>query len=183
MAAAVHSAIFESVDRALIEAARSLSTPTLDRIFFGITSLGWAPLLVVLCVALSVWSWLRGDRAAAITLTAVGLGAYAATELLKRGFGRVRPDLFRHDLVTFAFPSGHAMTAVAVWGMLFAVLARGLPRLRLTAWILAPLFALLIGVSRVYLAVHWPTDVVGGWAFGAVLLCLGALALLRWPTS
>ena len=181
MAAAVRAGTFQALDRALIEGARAISTPALDRIMLIITSLGWGPLVVAECLAVSVWSWLRGDRVAAIALSTIGLSVVAATDLLKSGFGRARPDLLRHDLVTFAFPSGHSMTALAVYGMLFAVLARRLPRARAVCWIAGVLVALLVGLSRVYLAVHWPTDVVGGWAFGGVLLCLGALALLRWP--
>jgi undecaprenyl-diphosphatase len=182
-AAAAHMTVFENLDRSVIVAARTLSTPLLDRVMVAITTLGWLPLCVVLVVAAVIWCLARGDRIAALALAAVGLAVMGATELLKHGFERARPDVYRHDLVTFAFPSGHAMTGVAVYGMLFAVLARRLAttRARVAAWLLGVAAAFLIGISRVYLAVHWPTDVLGGWALGLVLLCLGGAALVRWP--
>jgi len=91
---------------------------------------------------------------------------------LKHLFERPRPQLFSEiaALHTYSFPSGHAMAAVSIYGMIAVVIARLEPRLR--PWIpfaVVPVI-LLIGLSRIYLGAHWITDVLAGYAAGATLL-------------
>jgi membrane-associated phospholipid phosphatase len=99
--------------------------------------------------------------------------------LLKLGFHHPRPYWYSPQVVafsseaTFGLPSGHAQQAAAIWG-LFAALTR-----RPWAWALALALALLIGLSRIYLGVHFPTDVLGGWLVGAVLVW----AFVRWEPA
>ena len=103
--------------------------------------------------------------------------------LTKLGFGRPRPDLVPHatQVYTASFPSGHAMMAAVTYLTLGALLARVQPRLRLKLYLigLAATLTVLVGCSRVYLGVHWPTDVLAGWTLGAAW-ALGCWAIALW---
>lgn len=135
-----------------------------------ITALGSVVILSMLTLATAGYLLLCRQGASAIyTILAVG-GAGLMTELLKRGFGRPRPDLVAHGMETFSlsFPSGHTMVAAATYLTLGAMLARSLSSrsLRIYVVALAGILSMLVGCSRVYLGVHWPTDVLAGWALG-----------------
>lgn len=114
----------------------------------------------------------------ALLLLAATLGGTAISEGLKVGFNRPRPDLVAHivETTSMSFPSGHAMLSAVTYLTLGAVIAHTQPRASLRGYVLgaAILLTLLIGVSRVYLGVHWPTDVLAGWCLGA------AWALVCW---
>jgi undecaprenyl-diphosphatase len=116
----------------------------------------------------------RGWRDAALFLGAVAAET-AANSGLKLLFARPRPDLLQHlDVVTsLSFPSGHAAHSATLY-LLGAVLLFGMGRGKWPALTLAAIIAGAVGLSRIVLGVHWPTDVIGGWASGAgfVLLAL-----------
>ncbi len=184
LAMAMRSGMLAPLDTAVLRAAHATDTPALDRIMHALSDLGWAPLVALLVVSVASWSWLRGDAVAALTLVAISVVEVAADGLLKNGFQRPRPELWpRMQVASFAFPSGHAMTTVAIYGMAAVVLARRLPAARWPAWIVAPLIVVAVGASRIFLGVHWPSDVLAGWSAGAVLLVAGYLTLLRWPAE
>jgi len=150
------------------------------------TALGGVGVLSLITLAVSVFLLLDGKRrAAGLVVVAVGGGLVLAT-LLKHGFGRPRPELVPHGsyVYTSSFPSGHAMLSAVTYLTLGALLARLQPRRELKAFLLgvAIVLTFLVGVSRVYLGVHWPTDVLAGWTAGGVwaILCwLAALTLQR----
>ena len=140
---------------------------------------------VLIFITLSVAGFLvqrREYRMTWLVLMAVG-GGMLLTTLLKQGFDRPRPDLVPHgSFVTAAsFPSGHAMVSAATYLTLGALLARTQSRRRLKAYLLllATLLTLAVGASRVYLGVHWPTDVLAGWVAGAVWAIISWL-VARW---
>jgi undecaprenyl-diphosphatase len=110
-------------------------------------------------------------RRLALVVLVASLGSLGANTLLKDSYERDRPDLVPHgaEVYTASFPSGHSMVAAATYLTLGALLARAEKRRRLKAYYLvaALTITLLVGVSRVYLGVHWPTDVLAGWTAGA----------------
>ena len=127
----------------------------------------------------------KKPRAAAFLGVSVA-SALALSLGLKRVFNRPRPDLVPHmtEVLTSSFPSGHSMLSAAVYLTLGALLARLQASVVLKAYVLlwALFLAFVIGVSRVYVGVHWPSDVLGGWAAGsswAALCWLSARALQR----
>jgi len=118
---------------------------------------------------------------AAGLLLAATFGGATLSEGLKLGFARPRPDLVAHivETTSMSFPSGHAMLSAVTYLTLGALMARAQERQRVKTYILsaAILLTLLIGASRVYLGVHWPTDVLAGWCLGA------AWAMLCWAVA
>lgn len=142
-----------------------------------VTALGGVAVLVLLTAVATGYLLLRGRRRAALfVLVAVGGGILLST-LMKQGFERPRPDLVPHEshVYSASFPSGHSLMAAVVYLTLGALLARVHARRTLKVYILslAVFVTVAVGVSRVYMGVHWPTDVLAGWSAGAVwaVLC------------
>jgi membrane protein DedA with SNARE-associated domain/membrane-associated phospholipid phosphatase len=150
----------------------------------GATWLGSNAVLIPLVVALGGYLLIRKkDWRAAVLVGAALLGANAWYHVVKPLVARSRPPESFHliSVSGYAFPSGHATAAIAVWGAVAVVLSAGRPvGTKVAIWIGAGLIAALVAFSRVYLGVHWWTDVVAGAALGGVWLCvLGSLYLLR----
>jgi undecaprenyl-diphosphatase len=112
----------------------------------------------------------RRFHTAVVFVIAIGGGIVLAS-LLKLGFSRPRPDLVSHGMQVFtaSFPSGHSMTSAVTYLTLGALLARIHPTAAKKAYIIALAMGIVIavGLSRIYLGVHWPTDVLAGWTAGA----------------
>jgi undecaprenyl-diphosphatase len=152
-----------------------------EQVMRDFTSLGsHAVLTLITLVALGYLLIERKARAATFLLVAIGGGTLLST-LLKLGFDRPRPDLVAHavDVWTASFPSGHALMSAVTYLTLGALLARvqARPQPKLYFLGVAVVITLTVGVSRVYLGVHWPTDVLAGWSIGA------AWALSCWLVS
>lgn len=177
------------VDRALLLLLRSpsdpaemLGPPWLEDFAHDVTTLGDIGVLgLIVLVATGFLACAGRRRTALFVVGATGGGALAST-LLKLAFARPRPDLVPHatEVATASFPSGHAMVSAVVYLTLAALLARLVAAPRLKAYIIgvAGVLTLLIGTSRIYLGVHWPSDVLAGWAAGAAW-ALACLALAR----
>jgi undecaprenyl-diphosphatase len=162
---------------AVIQGERSI---TLDRVMVLITRVGdfqtqlWAG--VLLCVLLLV---LRQWRAAIFSILTL-LGTAMANGALKASFARVRPEVLMEPLSSYSFPSGHSSAAFAFFLTLGVLAGRDQPpRLRLAWLVLASLPATAIALSRVYLGVHWMTDVTAG-ALLAASICALSLTLVQW---
>ncbi len=150
-----------------------------------VTALGSAGILTLITLAAVGFLVLQRKRALALYLLSAVAGGTALSSLLKWGFDRPRPDLVAHGQVVYtsSFPSGHSMLSAVAFLTLGALLASGQTNRAMHAYLmgLAAFLTLLVGVSRVYLGVHWPTDVLAGWTAGAAwaLLCWVAAKQLR----
>lgn len=143
----------------------------LEEMMRDFTALGGTAVLS--CISLAVVGYLvlsRKRHVAVVVMLAVG-GGIALSHLLKWGFDRPRPDLVPHitQVYTQSFPSGHAMLSAVVYLTLGVLLMRTRAEMRVKIYLLSvAIFAtVLVGISRVYLGVHWPSDVLAGWTVGA----------------
>jgi undecaprenyl-diphosphatase len=141
-----------------------------------ITGLGGYTILSLLTAATIVYLLLARKEKAALLVIGAVCGGMMLSTALKLGFERPRPDLVPHGarVYTASFPSGHAMLSAVTYLTLGALLARVQTQRRTKAFFLglAVALTLLVGASRVYLGVHWPSDVLAGWCIGAAWACL-----------
>jgi len=148
-----------------------------------VTALGSMVVLASVVLAAGGYLLLQRQRRAALLVFAATGGGVLLSALLKTAFDRPRPDLVPHGLVlqTTSFPSQHSMMAAVVYLTLGALLARVQPDPRFRAYLIswAVLITVAVGISRVYLGVHWPSDVLAGWCVGAAWALLWWLAMLR----
>ncbi len=146
------------------------------------TALGSFSVLATITATILGFLVLTRKRHAAWMVLFSVAGGVALSSLLKWGIGRARPDVVPHgmDVYSMSFPSGHAMLSAVVYLTLGALLARtqSEPRVKMYIIAVAAALSVVVGLSRLYLGVHWPTDVLGGWAGGAAWALLCWLAML-----
>ena len=165
------------LDRAVFAHLQARRQPWLDAVMVAITELGgvWVTLPLVLAVAGGLWA--TGRRAAAAYWIGAQLASRLSVVVLKATLGRDRPIDLYHGWEAYSFPSGHATTAMVTYGLLWVLLGQGrgwLARCALLAG--AAMLIGLIGASRLYLGVHWLSDVIAGFALGLAWVTLLALA-------
>jgi undecaprenyl-diphosphatase len=174
-----------AIDTAILLALRNpenLADPLgprwLEELFRDFTALGGVGVLAFVSLSVAGYLALQRKRRALLLLAVAVIGGLLLSGILKAGFDRPRPDLVPHGayVYTASFPSGHSMLATVTYLTLGALLARILPDRRTKFFVLALaiVLSLLVGLSRVYLGVHWPSDVAAGWMAGS------AWALLWW---
>ena len=148
-----------------------------------ITALGSTVVLALMVLVVVGFLAMTRRAYAALTVLLSVAGGVLVSQGLKLAFARPRPDLVPHgtEIYTASFPSGHAMMAAVVYLTLGALLARTQPSRSVKVYILvvAVVLAVLVGVSRVYLGVHWPTDVLAGWVLGGVW-AFGCWLVMLW---
>jgi membrane-associated phospholipid phosphatase len=176
---------FTGFDAAIEAALHALTSPALTRVMWLATVSGDTAVLTVWTVlaVLLLWTW--GRRRFAVALAALMAVDPIVVSALKSTFARARPPLAGMLIAEpsgSSFPSGHATAALVFYGLL-AVVAMGSslsPRLRACAVSGALAIALLVGVSRVFLGVHFASDVLAGWVLASVLVGAGWGALALW---
>jgi undecaprenyl-diphosphatase len=171
-------------DSAVRFAVHQHASPGLTAVLSRITYLGdWPVVLAGTCVLLLV-CWCRRQRGLLFLVLVTMAGAGILDGTLKLAFHRPRPDPFVGAMPsTWSFPSGHALISLCFYGLIAGIVSlRANHRWqRVAIWICASLLVGLIGLSRVYLGVHWPSDVVAGYAAG--LIWMGAVRLLAGITA
>jgi len=145
-----------------------------------ITALGSAPVLALVIAAATVLLAVARYYRSAVFVAVSALSGTALTISLKGWFGRPRPEFVAHDLYISgaSFPSGHATMSAVVYLTLGTLLTRFVEGtgMRIAVLTLAAALSGLVGMTRIYLGVHWPTDVLAGWALGSAW-ALGCWAL------
>jgi undecaprenyl-diphosphatase len=155
------------LDRQVYERLYAGNSPALVDFAKGLSAIGQLPVLLTIGLGCLLWLWWKNRGRAGLLLLAAALAGRSLAELQKYEIGRVRPDIEPHLVLvkTSSFPSGHA-TSSMIFGLTVALALAAGTRWERAAVAFAILLSLLIGTSRVMLGVHWPSDVIGGWAFG-----------------
>ena len=159
-------------DTAVRDAIHAWASTPLTYAMRGVTQLGSAPVLVALGILVVVGLAIQRRRRAALLFIAACLGAEALSDILKLVFRRPRPEAFFGfaEPATYSFPSGHSVMSACFYGVVAAILTTRMESraTKIAIWTGAALLAMAIGFSRVYLGVHYPSDVLAGYAAAAI---------------
>ena len=179
-------------DRLIMLSLRSTADPSvpigpawLPEAARDVTSLGSIIVLVIITLAIVSYLFLAGKSAVAWLMLIAVFGGIALSDLLKFAFARARPDIVAPlaRVFTTSFPSGHATLSAITYLTIGAVLARSQPSSTISLYVmsLATFLTMIIGVSRIYLGVHYPTDVLAGWCIGTAwaMGCWAIMARLQ----
>lgn len=148
------------------------ASPALTSAAVALTWLGSAYVTLGGAAAYAGWRWMRQDRARAAWVVAVIVGGRLLAEAIKVAVSRPRPDFAPYPVPvsSFSFPSGHATNSMLAYGAL--ALAMAPPRHRPAVLTAAVILSIAVGLTRPYLGVHWPSDILAGWMLGGAVLVL-----------
>ena len=185
LASEVREGETQGFDEAVIRWMADQHSPLIDRFMLEVTALGTGMTVLMIVVIAALFLTLTQHKYSAILLVVATTGGLVLNGILKLGFDRPRPSVFipAVDTVSSSFPSGHAMSSAIVYGTV-AYLAARLHRRRWARW-LVMFFALvvivLISVSRMYLRVHYPSDVLAGVIIGLAWagFCMATLEAIQ----
>lgn len=166
-------------DVAILQWFHSYASPALDAFFITLTNIGGIVGVIVVTGALVGFYIYKHRRRDALFLFTSVTGATAANLVLKAAFHRDRPSLWHQSVVeqSFSFPSGHAMASAALVACLICIYWYT-PKRYLTV-VIGGLFVLLIGMSRLYLGVHYPSDILGGWLVSSMWVFVCFIATIK----
>jgi membrane-associated phospholipid phosphatase len=170
-------------DQTVLLGIHQFANPTLDRIMLAITNIGNPHTMVAISgITLAILLWRRYYQEAKIFVVDC-LGGVILSYGLKMVFSKQRPNLWQSAIeeTSFSYPSGHALGSTILYGFLAYILATRYPQFALLIYTGAVLLIGAIGLSRLYLGVHWPTDIVAGYSIGFlwVMFCITMLKLQK----
>lgn len=170
-------------DLSLRNTIHSWASPALTRAMQGVTQLGAPLFLAVLAVIVALQLARAGRIRAAFLLAVAAVGAGSFNQLLKWCFHRPRPEaFFGLSPLSYSFPSGHSVSCCCFYGVLAAIVTAQASRKwqSIGIWCAASLITLAVGISRIYLGVHYPTDVLGGYSAAVIWVSLVWTAYHWW---
>jgi membrane-associated phospholipid phosphatase len=154
-----------SFDRSFLLWLHQFANPSLDRVMLFFTSLGNPATVVTIFLITSVWLLLKRRYSDGIRFAIVCAGGVLINQEMKLFFAKPRPELWPRLITdpTFSFPSGHAVGSMIIYGFIAYILAKELQQYRIYIYTLASFLIFAIGFSRLYLGVHYPTDIIAGY--------------------
>ncbi|WP_036487664.1 phosphatase PAP2 family protein [Myxosarcina sp. GI1] len=168
-------------DKTILLSIHSVANSHLDRVMLVVTSLGNPPVVVPIFGISLIILWWQGNNQEATMLAIASSGAFILNRGLKVFFNKPRPQLWTKliDETSYSFPSGHALGSMVLYGFIAYLLATHYPKFAFAIYSLATILIGAIGMSRLYLGVHWPTDVITGYGVGFLWLisCVTMLKL------
>jgi membrane-associated phospholipid phosphatase len=174
-----------SLDTTLLLQIHQWANPVLNGMMLGLTQLGNPSFIVGVVVGSLGWLWWKQKRIEAQLFAVACLGALVLNVGLKLFFAKPRPTLWTYLITekSFSFPSGHALGSMVIYGFLAYLLANQFPKFSFQIYTATVGLIAAIGLSRLYLGVHWPSDVLAGYAVGFLWLmtCITLLKLQTQP--
>lgn len=164
---------------------RTIGPGWMEGAALDVTALGGITVLIFVCLVTLGFLWIAKKRKTFFLIAAASIGGQVFNSVLKSFFDRPRPDIVPHlsSVHTASFPSGHSMMSAVIYLTLGALISRLVVGRFLRGYILgvAMVLTLAVGFTRVYLGVHYPTDVLAGWAAGLAwaLICLMVARILQ----
>jgi undecaprenyl-diphosphatase len=179
-----------SVDERILLAFRDgqdlddpLGPPWVSEMVRDLTALGSWVIIAVIVASVVIYLLLQKRPRSVLFLLVAVIGGVVLGQLLKSAFGRPRPDIVPHmvSVLSESFPSGHSTISAVVYPTLGAMLSRVVGRVRVRVYllVLGITLSLVVGFTRVYMGVHYPTDVLAGWAVGFAW-ALGCWLAVTW---
>ncbi|MEM8778236.1 MAG: phosphatase PAP2 family protein [Cyanobacteria bacterium P01_G01_bin.49] len=157
------------------------ANPTLDQIMISITQLGNTDVVIIVAVITFSLLWRKHYHQEAKLFLLACLGTLIISTGMKVFFAKPRPQLWTHLITTssFSFPSGHALVSIVLYGFIAYLVSSHYPKFSRLIYYFAAIIISLIGLSRLYLGVHWPTDIIAGYSVGFLWLmfCIVLLKL------
>lgn len=180
LGAVLEGSALSTVNLTVLQALQSLHTPWADHLMVTLTRLTDTNIVIAMTLGvLAFLAWRRHRRTTLYWLAAVGF-AVITPPLLKHGLQIPRPEVLGYPMEAGSFPSGHTLKAVVLYGFLSVIIARPLqPRWRWVPYAVAASIALAVGLSRLYLGVHWLSDVLGSITLGVIWIALLGIAYHR----
>jgi membrane-associated phospholipid phosphatase len=167
----------------LLEYIYALRSPIPFIFFSEITALGSATVIALVSLALGLALSIAGRMRMALGLLVAVFGSISTETLMKIIIERTRPEGFSDLLPTsYSFPSGHATASMALYGFIIYLLFMLFPKYRVLTGVLGGAVIALVGLSRLYLGVHYPSDVVGGYLLAFLWILIGA-RIVHWPRT
>jgi len=178
--AVINSSSLTAVDQTVLSALKSLHTPWADHLMLASSRLADEAVISALVVVVAIFlAWQRHWRSLMYWVAAVGFGLFASAAL-KYGLQIPRPPNQVPGLGPYSFPSGHTLRAVVLFGFLAVIIARSMrERWRWLPYGLAGLMIILVGLARLYLGVHWLSDILGSITLGMLWVAILGLAYYR----
>ena len=176
-------------DDAIIQFFNRIKTEALDVIMFVFTELGSLWFLTIFSMGLILVRWFKKKDKWGVLFFIIGIGGGGLlTKLLKYYYGRERPSIDEAiDAIGYSFPSGHSMGSLIFYGFLSYFLFRSKfkRKIKWVALFFCCVLFILIGISRIYLGAHYPSDVIAGYLAGSIwlILCILALEYVKWRSA
>jgi undecaprenyl-diphosphatase len=172
-----------SFDHAILLWIHQFANPGLDAVMLNITRLGNPPIVVFIGAIILAVLWGRRNYQEAKIFLLNGLGGTILSYGLKLVFSKPRPQLWNSPIseTSYSYPSGHALGAIVLYGFLGYLLATTYPKYARVFYGIATILIVFIGLSRLYLGVHWPTDIIAGYGVGFLWtnVCITLLKLQK----
>jgi undecaprenyl-diphosphatase len=189
LAAVVMEGLTQRFDERVLRGLEAARSPLMTEIMIEITTIGSGVPLILMVAFAALLLWLTRHRWSFALLVLGSLGGTLVNRILKNTFDRERPTVVDavEQVTSLSFPSGHATSSFIVYGVLAYIVSRLAPQrsVRIAIWSAAVAMIVLVGFSRMYLGVHYPTDVVGGFLVGLawVMVLASVMNALQFLTT